>query len=74
MLPHDNGKKLDNTESGVYRLIISAQHVHLDHDNCLEIVVVRGKPQEVEKLARRLQTAKGVRCASLAAASTGRNL
>lgn len=56
------------------RLIISTQHVHLDHDNCLEILVVRGKPLAIERLAHRLRAVKGVKYATLAAASTGRGL
>ena len=79
VLVYDHHKReLSNRLTGIqhehYRLIISTQHVHLDHDNCLEIVVVRGKPGDVEKLAHRLRAAKGVKYASLAAASTGRNL
>lgn len=54
-----------------HRQIVSSQHIHLDHDNCLEIVVVRGKARLVEELAARLQATKGVQFCSLAAASTG---
>ena len=36
-------------------IILSTQHIHLDEDNCLEIVVVKGKPKEYEKRLRNLQ-------------------
>lgn len=55
-------------------IIVSSQHIHLDHDNCLEIVVVRGKADEVERLAQKLKSIKGVKYSSLASASTGRGI
>ncbi len=65
---------LTRIQHDYYNLIVSSQHVHLDHDNCLEIVVVRGKPRRVGELAKSLKAVKGVKYASLAAASTGRNI
>jgi hypothetical protein len=35
-------------------------HVHLDHDNCLEVILVRGKASIVQKLANALIAVKGV--------------
>jgi CopG family nickel-responsive transcriptional regulator len=46
-------------------VIISTQHIHLDHDNCLEIVAVRGPSPRVEKLAHTLKALKGVRHGAL---------
>ena len=70
----DLSRRLTGIQHDHYKLIVSSQHVHLDHDNCLEIIVVRGKPAEVEKLSNKLKSAKGVKYASLAAASTGVDL
>ncbi len=52
-------------------LIISSQHVHLDHDNCLEIVAVRGKASEINRLADMLRAVKGVRHGTLSMSGTG---
>lgn len=41
-------------------LIISAQHIHLDHDRCLEIVAVRGIAQRIQQLADSLKSVKGI--------------
>ena len=41
--------------------IISTQHVHLDHDYCLEIVAVRGLARDVDLLASRLKSLVGVK-------------
>lgn len=52
-------------------LIISTQHVHLDHHHCLEIIAVRGKAREVEKLADSIKSQVGVKQVSLSVASAG---
>ena len=66
--------KLTDIQHDFHHLIISSQHVHLDHNNCLETVVVKGKPQIIEHLTHRLKSAKGVKYASLVAATTAREL
>lgn len=66
--------KLTNIQHNFHELINSTQHIHLDHDNCLEIVVVQGKPKEVEKLAQKLKATKGVKHVSLAMATTGKEI
>jgi CopG family nickel-responsive transcriptional regulator len=55
-------------------LIISTQHIHLDHNNCLEIIAVRGRARDVIKLAATLKSIKGVRHSSLNMASTGKEI
>jgi CopG family nickel-responsive transcriptional regulator len=67
---YDHHKKqllehLIDIQHNFHRLIISTQHVHLDEDHCLEIVVVKGKPASVEKLANLLRSTKGVEHCSL---------
>ncbi|MFH1896822.1 MAG: nickel-responsive transcriptional regulator NikR [Candidatus Desantisbacteria bacterium] len=57
-----------------HQLIISTQHIHLDHHNCMEIVVVKGKPTEIEELSRQLKAKRGVKHCSLGMATTGKEL
>jgi CopG family transcriptional regulator, nickel-responsive regulator len=57
-----------------YAHIISALHVHLDHDHCLEVLVARGKPRRLQALADRLIATRGVKFGRLTVASTGRDL
>jgi CopG family transcriptional regulator, nickel-responsive regulator len=40
--------------------IVSTLHVHLDHDHCLEVLVLRGKSGDVKGIADRLIATKGV--------------
>ena len=65
---------LTDIQHDFYQLIISSQHVHLDHDNCLEIIVVRGKPRGVKELADKLRATKGVKYGVLSIATTGEEL
>jgi len=67
-------RKLTDVQHDCHDAIISTQHVHLDHDNCLEIVAVRGKPAEIESIVRRLKNVKGLKHVSLAAGTTGEQL
>lgn len=48
--------------------IISTQHVHLDHTNCLEIIVVKDNAQKAKKLLDSLKSVKGVKHIALTAA------
>ncbi len=66
--------KLLDIQHDFQKIIISTQHVHLDHDNCLEIVAVKGVACEVQKLADVLKAAKGVKHATLSMSSTGRHI
>jgi len=65
---------LTDIQHDFYQLIISSQHIHLDHDNCLEIIVVRGKPRDARELADKLRATKGVKYESLSIATTGKEL
>jgi CopG family nickel-responsive transcriptional regulator len=64
--------KLTDLQHDFQRMIMSTQHIHLDHDNCLEIIAVKGAPREVQRLADRLRSVKGVKYGTLSMASTGR--
>jgi len=66
--------KITDIQHDFQKVIISAQHIHLDHDNCLEIVAVKGDPQEVLKLANMLKAVKGVKHGTLSMSATGKFL
>lgn len=66
--------KITNIQHDFQRLIISTQHIHLDHNNCLEIIAVRGNPKEVQKLSDTLTSIKGVKHGTLGMSTTGKNI
>ena len=57
-----------------HRAMLSALHVHLDRDNCLEVVVVRGKAGEVRRIAGALISMKGVKHGRLTLTRAGSTL
>ena len=67
-------RRLTDVQHDSHDVILSTQHVHLDHHNCLEIVAVRGRPDAIHAIVKRLKTVKGLKHVSLAAGTTGRRL
>jgi len=45
--------------------VLCSTHVHLGHDECLEAIILRGRPSAVEQLALEIGGLKGVRFAGL---------
>lgn len=66
--------KITDLQHDSQHVIISTQHVHLDHNNCLEIVAVRGKPEDVKRLAEMLRSIKGIKHCTLSMSSTGKDI
>ena len=52
-----------------YVHIVATTHVHMDHHNCLETIIIRGKPAEIERLSLEIGGLRGVRFAELTRAS-----
>jgi len=66
--------KITDIQHDFQKIIISTQHIHLDHNNCLEIVAIKGAPKEAQKLADTLKAIKGVKHATLNMSSTGKGI
>ena len=54
--------------------IISTLHVHIDHDNCLEMIVLRGSGREIQELGNNLISLRGVKHGKMIATTTGKDL
>ena len=65
---------LTDIQHDFQNVIISNQHIHLDHDNCLELIAVRGNARRVKKLADMIKSVKGVKYATLSMSSTGKGI
>ena len=64
--------KVTDKQHDFQDVIISTQHIHLDHHNCLEIVAVRGRARDIQRLMNTLKAIKGVRNGTLSISSSGR--
>ena len=47
--------------SSRHTAIVSSLHVHLDHDNCLEVLILRGRSADIRKVADLLIATKGIK-------------
>ncbi len=66
--------RLTEVQHQYYEAIMTSLHVHLDHDNCLEVILVRGKSPLVHRLANTLIATKGVKHGRLTITTSGRHL
>ena len=41
--------------------ILSTTHIHIDHNNCLEVLVLKGKTGKIQKLADNIKSLKGIK-------------
>ena len=53
--------RLAGIQHRYYLLIVSSMHVHLEHHNYLEVLLVQGAANELRKLTDELVTCKGVK-------------
>jgi CopG family transcriptional regulator, nickel-responsive regulator len=67
-------EKLTDMQHAAYHNVLSTLHVHLDHDNCLEVIVVKGASTAVKKIADALISTKGVKHGRLTITSSGADL
>lgn len=67
-------EKLTELQHHYHAAVLSSLHVHLDHDNCLEVILVRGKASLVRKLADALIATKGVKHGRFTATAPGDQL
>ena len=67
-------ESLTSIQHDFEKQIISTTHVHLDHDYCLEVVIVKGKTNVIQTIANQLISQKGVKHGKLVMTTTGRNV
>src|SRR6516162_7369850 len=54
-------KRLTGSFHDRHNLSVASMHVHLDHDSCLEVAVLRGAMRDVRDFARHIVAERGVR-------------
>ena len=67
-------EKLTDIQHDFHRSVLSTLHVHLDHDHCLEVLVVRGRAADVRGVADALISTKGVKHGRLTITTSGADL
>ena len=67
-------EKLTALQHEYHHDILSTMHLHLDHDNCLEVIVIKGDVARVRELADRLTATRGVKHGQMALSGLGPEL
>ncbi len=62
-------QKMIDIQHSRYVNIMCTTHVHLDRHNCLETIIIKGKPSEIENISVKIAGLKGVKFAKLTKAS-----
>ena len=68
---HDVQEKLHHIQHAHYTEVVSTTHVHLDEDNCLEVIILRGETTDVHDIADHILGTKGVKNGGLVITTTG---
>jgi CopG family nickel-responsive transcriptional regulator len=60
---HTSGltKKLNAMQHSQFYHVLASTHIHLDHHNCLETIILKGKTRQIKLLADQLSTVRGVK-------------
>ena len=64
----------DSLHSETHGLIVTTLHVHLDHHNCLEMLVLKGKAGDLRELADQLRSIRGVTHGTFSITTIGADL
>ena len=66
--------KLNHLQHNHLLNIIASTHIHLDHHNCLEVIILKGPAGEIRKLADQMISLKGVKLGRTNIMTTGKDL
>lgn len=58
-------QKMIDIQHDYYINILCSTHVHLDHHNCLEVIIVKGKADEILNVVNSISGLNGVKFAKL---------
>lgn len=68
------GGRLTDIQHDYHEIVVSGVHSHLNHHDCLEVIILKGKAKRIKDLADRLICAKGVKHGRLVMSGAGETL
>ena len=71
---HELAQKVTDIQHEHYAEIVATMHVHLDHDNCLEVILLRGRADRIKSCAGSLISTRGVKHGQFVPTTTGAEL
>ena len=70
----DLAQRLIEIQHEEHAVILTTVHVHLDHHNCLEVLILKGPGEAIRNLSQKLISTKGVKHGKLTLTTTGQDL
>ena len=70
----DLSQRLMKLEHSEFHHVVTSTHVHMDHENCLEILILRGPGRDIKRLGERLISMRGVKHGRFIPGTTGEKL
>jgi CopG family nickel-responsive transcriptional regulator len=70
----DLSQRLVEIQHDEHDVILTSVHVHLDHHNCLEVLILKGAGDAIKRLSDKLISTKGVKHGKLTLTTTGQGL
>ena len=67
-------QKLTEAQHTAGAMILAATHVHLDHNYCLEVIIMKGRSSALQDLAHRMLALRGVELGKLVLTASGKAL
>ncbi|HXY95904.1 MAG TPA: nickel-responsive transcriptional regulator NikR [Steroidobacteraceae bacterium] len=64
-------ERLTSLQHARHELVISSMHAHLDHEHCIETVLLKGPAERVREFANQLIAERGVRHGAVNLVSAG---
>ncbi len=70
----DLSQKLTEIQHQALDVVVTSMHIHLDHHNCLEVLVLRGPGKTIRETSQKLVSTKGVKHGKVNLTTTGREI
>lgn len=70
----DLAQRLTHIQHHHNDIVVATTHVHLDNDNCLEVIILRGKSRDVKTLSENLIAIKGIKHGRVTFTTEGKDL
>jgi CopG family nickel-responsive transcriptional regulator len=67
-------QKLTEIQHHAGAMVMAATHVHLDHDHCLEVIIMKGKSRAIQEIADQMIAMRGVELGKLVLTNSGADL
>jgi CopG family nickel-responsive transcriptional regulator len=67
-------QKLTEVQHSAGAMVLAATHVHLDHHYCLEVIIMKGRGQEIQAIADGMLALRGVELGKLVLTNSGQSL